>query len=263
MSWNKLAFFLTLPCLIFAQRVQNPSAPKILEEGIFSSCQSRVSFRVNGGGDFITDSRMLQYKGGSGRVDAYRIYSGFASFLCNCFQFLDLFAEAGTSHMQADWRVSILGLTNHIVATSNRGLFLKGGGYLLLYEWEDTTLGFGGSYGRGKAAIHTLSIDGKKKNTTKAKWDLHFWQVNIGISHKIDFLIPYLGAKYSRNRSEIETPYITGIAKDGSSKNHFKNRDKVGLYLGCTITQGKIGWLQIEGRLFDEEAVSISGEVLF
>ena len=73
-------------------------------------------------------------------------------------------------------------------------------------------------------------------------------------------LIPYLGAKYSQARVLLGT-FGVPIAGNGSGNLHMKNRTPVGLFLGCTLTTGSYFFLNVEGRLFDEEAIAISAEL--
>ena len=49
-------------------------------------------------------------------------------------------------------------------------------------------------------------------------------------------------------------------SKDGV---HFENRTPVGIVIGCSISNGKYFMLNIEGRLIDEDAVTISGDLRF
>jgi len=260
-------FFLFLasvaPSIIYSLPVGNPSSPKIFETGIFSGNKSTVSLRFGMIGDFISDSRMKQYKEGEGIVDQFQFYAGYPSFTLNLYEALDLYSYVGTSRYEAEWRVASPGLLSHIKARSNSGLAVSGGFNLLLYEWPKTFIGMGGCYTKIRLKVDSLKINTENQNQADSKWQGKTWQMNLGLAHIIDFFIPYIGIKYSRFKSFIETPYTLGIAADGSFRNDFKNRNRIGLYLGCSITLRTFFQVQVEGRLFDEEAADLSAEIRF
>ncbi len=243
--------------------VGNPSYPKLLQRGFFTNCFN--SFIVTSGvqGDFVADKRMKQYKEGLGKVDDFEINAAFFPVSLTLYEFFTFQVKLGTAQMKANWRVSLPNLLNWVKLKSNHGFLVIPGFHMLLYEWSKTTLGIGGNYVKGDFHINSLKIDGAEVLQNKGDWGIRFWQFHLGVSHSIGFFVPYIGMKYAKSKSSLEAPGVTGLAAEGSGKNHFKNRDKLGLYLGTTITKGSYFFVQIEGRLFDEEAVSLSGEIRF
>ncbi len=260
---SRFFFFLFVLPTLYAIPAGNPSYPKLLQKGIFSECFNSFTVSTGVQGDFVTDKRMKQYKEGAGRVDDFEINAAFFPLSFILYEFFTLQLKLGTAQMKANWRVSSPNLLNWVKAKSNHGFLITPGFYLLLYEWNKTSLGIGGNYVKGNFRINSLRIDGIQVFRKGGEWDIRFWQFHLGISHGIGFFIPYLGIKYSKSKSFIKAPSVAEIAPGGSDKNHFKNRDRLGLYLGTTITKQKYFFLQIEGRLFDEEAVSLSGEFRF
>jgi hypothetical protein len=86
--------------------------------------------------------------------------------------------------------------------------------------------------------------------------------VDLALSYRIEIFSPYIGLKYSDVRAKIGQ-FQTTIANNGSGSNVFNNRYPVGVFIGCSLTTGKYFMLNLEGRLVDEEAVTISGDVRF
>jgi hypothetical protein len=90
----------------------------------------------------------------------------------------------------------------------------------------------------------------------------HEWQIDLDIAYHIDLLTPYIGAKYKNAMTEISNAQ-TAIAPDGSRTAHFSARTPVGLVLGCSLSTGKYFMLNLEARLIDEEAVTVSADIRF
>ena len=88
------------------------------------------------------------------------------------------------------------------------------------------------------------------------------WQVDADMSYRIDIFTPYIGVKYSNVRSGVGI-LSTAISNSGLGVNFFENRSPVGVFIGCSLSSGKHFMLNIEGRLIDEEAVTISGDFRF
>jgi len=68
--------------------------------------------------------------------------------------------------------------------------------------------------------------------------------------------------KYSSVRAKAGN-FQTTISVNGTGSNQFTNHTPVGVFIGCSLTTGRYFMLNVEGRLVDEEAVTISGDVRF
>ena len=53
------------------------------------------------------------------------------------------------------------------------------------------------------------------------------------------------------------------ISSTLAGSNSFENCHKVGVYVGCAISNGRYFMLNLEGRLVDEEAITVSGDFRF
>ena len=107
-----------------------------------------------------------------------------------------------------------------------------------------------------------MTIDGivQHANGTELHWRV--WQIDMDMSYKIDIFTPYIGIKYSNVRSGVGF-FPISISNSGLGINYFENRTPVGVFIGCSLSSGKYFMLNIEGRLIDEEAVTISGDFRF
>lgn len=263
---KSFAFFILL-CLPFAVRgapVGNTAAPEIIQQGFFSPRASSMSLRLGYEADFVTDARLGQYDQSSGRVDSYTQDTNSGLVTWNFVERLDLFGVFGKSKTEADWRFTNLANDQvHRIKLKTKGAFLwAAGARAILYEWNDLFLGMGGRYSASEYAISRVSNDGIAASPEGASLRWRQWQINLDISYKIQIFTPYIGTKYESVISKLRG-FSTEISANGTGSNTFKNRSPVGLYLGCTLSNGKFFALNIEGRLIDEEAVTVVADFRF
>ncbi len=249
---------------LHAAPVGNTSAPDIIQEGLFIPCDSWINFRVGYEGDFVADGRMKQFNQGFGRVDSYEQTTNSATVTLNILDRADVYGVFGSSLAKANWRVgNISDGTVHQLDLESKYSFLWGvGARAIVYEWCNTSVGLGGRYSSSHYEPVWLTRDGIVTAVSSSSFRWREWQVNLDVSYKIDLFTPYIGIKYSNARTHLNR-FSVAVAADGSTSNAFKNRIPVGLYLGCALSSGKYFMINLEGRLIDEEAVTISGDVRF
>ena len=252
----KIALLILLCTMLHAAPVGNPAAPALIQKGLFTSSHSWGSLRLGYEGDFVSDGRLGQFNQGVGRVDCYEqdTNSGTATF--NLLDRLDLYGVFGSSCTKANWRFEDTAaetITRLNLATQNS--FLWGAGArIILYEWGHAFLGFGGRYSASDYPLEWFTSNGAEQALEGALLHWRQWQINCDFAYKIELLTPYIGVKYSNERVDLQHFFFS---------SSFENRIPVGLYLGCTLSNGQYFMLNLEGRLIDEEAVSISGDFRF
>ncbi|HSX26599.1 MAG TPA: hypothetical protein VLE89_06300 [Chlamydiales bacterium] len=248
---------------LYAAPVGNPSAPGLIEEGFFIPCDSWVDIRFGYEGDFISDARLKQYDEGHGRVDRYRQDTNAGTATFNIVDRFDIYGVLGSSRSCADWRFTdSVGDVHQIEIETHYDFLWGAGARAILFEWGAVNLGIGGRYEHCCFRPSWLTSDGVNKSTSGSNFHWHEWQVDLDISYQIDLLTPYIGLKYSNDKVEV-TGFSIPIASNESGTNHFKNRTPVGVFIGCSLSTGEYFMLNVEGRLIDEEAVTISGDVRF
>ena len=251
-----------VPIAVSAAPVGNPSAPALIQKGIFASSDTWIDARTGYEGDFVADGRMDQL--GGARVDSYEQDTNSGTFTLNFLGRLDLYGVFGSSKAEANWRFeNSAAQTITRIETQTKSHFLWAvGSRALLYEWGNVSLGVGGRYSFCNYTPSWLTANGIDQSVTGADFLWKEWQVNLDLSYKIDFLIPYVGVKYSYAEAKLKgfpTPISAGLA----GENSFKTRVPVGVYVGCTLSNGSYFMLNLEGRLVDEEAVTVSGDFRF
>lgn len=249
---------------LWATPVGNTSAPALIEEGLFASSENWVSFRSGYEGDFVADGRMKQYDQGTGRIDTYQQHTNSGTVTMNFHNRLDIYGVFGSSKTKADWRFEngAAGTTTRIKVETKHNLLWGIGSRAILCEWWNASLGLGGRYSSCHYRSASLTSNGASQPTAGSHFKWKEWQINLDISYKIHFFTPYIGTKYSHARTSL-TGFAVPISSSLARSNSFKNRDPVGLYLGCTISNGKYFMLNLEGRLIDEEAVTVSCDFRF
>ena len=243
--------------------VGNTAAPQLIEEGFFISRDSWIDVRIGYEGDFVGNARMKQYQQGSGRVDTFQQYTNSGTATLNILDRLDLFGSFGSSRICADWRFTdesglearaqMETLYHYIWAVGARGI---------LFEWGNVALGLGGRYGYCNYKPSLLTINAVPVSTSGSHCHWRGWQFDLDVSYKIDLFTPYVGLKYSSTEAHIG-PFSNSVSISGADTNHFENKTPVGLFLGCSLSTGKYFMLNVEGRLIDEDAVTISGDLRF
>lgn len=254
-------------CLFFANAllaapVGNPSAPEWIEKGFFIPEDGWGSVRIGYEGDFVSDAKLEQYSEGYGRVDSYEQETNSGTVTCNLWNRLDLFAVLGSSRANADWRFVDPAQNVYRVELETNYDFLWGVGVRgILYEDEEICLDMGGRFEQSSCEPSWLASNGVPQPVAHSMLYWREWQIDLDLSYQIDIFAPYIGVKYSNVRVELSNFSEPISAKGGS--DHFKNRIPLGIFIGCGLSSSKYFLLNIEGRLIDETAVTVSGDIRF
>ncbi len=253
---------MSLSSIIYAAPVGNTSAPQLIEDGFFISRDSWIDVRAGYEGDFVTNGRMEQ-ENNCKRVDSYKQNTNSGTITLNFLDRIDVYGVFGSSNTKADWRFTDMDDSIHRIEIQTDNDFLWAvGARGIFFEWGNTCLGLGGRYSSAQYSPEWLTSDGVNVDVSGGHLRWNEWQINLDISYKIDLFTPYIGAKYSSARTNL-THFSTAISSNGSGNNHFKNDNPVGLVLGCALSNGKYFMLNLEARLIDEEAITVSGDIRF
>lgn len=248
--------------LLNAAPVGNPASPQLINQGFFIPCDQWFSIRVGYEGDFVSDARLNQKTGGSGRVDNYTQNTNSGTATLSVVDRLDVYGVFGSSRMEADWRFSSGGTINRAQIQSKYRFLWAVGARGILYEWGCAVLGVGGRYSYTTPKPSWMAINGTPVSITDGKVHWREWQVDLDLAYKIELFTPYVGIKYSNALAKL-SGFPEAIANNGSHSLHMRNRSPVGIVVGCTLSTGKYFMFNVEGRLIDEEAATVSGDLRF
>ncbi len=245
-----------------AAPVGNTAAPELIQEGFVIPSDCWIDFRIGYEGDFVGDGRMKQTQEGSGRVDTFQQYTNSAIGTLNFLDRLDLFGAFGSSRVCTDWRFNSDATITRIQLETLYHYLWGLGGRGILIEWGKAAFGLGGRYSRCNYKPSWLTTNGAPVSVAGTHLCWKEWQADLDLSYHIDLFTPYFGFKYSQSQAKLGVMPIP-IAGNGSGSDHFENRTSVGIFIGCSISNCKYFMLNIEGRLLDEDAVTISGDLRF
>lgn len=119
-------------------------------------------------------------------------------------------------------------------------------------------IGVDGKYQRFKADIDKFVQDSTSQTFSNDEVTSQEWQLALGVSYQYDKFVPYMGGKYSDVEIEEE------VTISNTEYTQKLNSDKiVGVFVGCDFIFSDNVKLNVEGRLIDETAVSLSGTIMF
>lgn len=260
---RSVTLFLLCASSLFAAPVGNPAAPEWIEKGFFIPEDWWGSVRIGYEGDFVSDAKLEQYADGYGRVDCYEQETNSGTLTFNIMNRLDLFGVFGSSRVNSDWRFVDAAQNVHRIELETNYDFLWGLGLRgILYEEEEICLTMGGRYEQSFAEASWLTSDGVPQPLGQGNLHWREWQIDLDVSYQIDIFNPYIGVKYSHARVLLEG-FPESISEKGIGSNQFKNRVPIGIFIGCGLSSSKYFMLNIEGRLIDETAITVSGDIRF
>lgn len=146
---------------------------------------------------------------------------------------------------------------------SDTGFMWGVGAAIPLYNSEDG-FGFGitGQYRAANLDLSKATVGGVSASIPDSEVDYSEWLVAVGTSYTFDLsenmpLTGYLGVKYSDTTLEDAVVAGSSIAGDVNSD------DNVGVFVGLEFDATENFSFGVEGRLIDEEALSIQGQLHF
>lgn len=265
MQVNKWMAFVSFAALaLHGAPVGNTAAPETIHQGFVFPCNSWIDFRLGYEGDFVSDGRMKQVDPGDARVDCYEQYTNSGTATINILDRMDLYGIFGASKTEANWRFETpeAETITRICLKTDQNFLWAFGSRVILFEWGNLFLGTGGRYSAADYVPSSLASNGVEEpvETGLLKW--RQWQINFDLSYKIKIFTPYIGTKYSYEKAELNG-FSVPISANPNGTATFENRLPVGMYLGCTISNEKYFMFNIEGRLIDEEAITLSADFRF
>jgi len=247
----------------FASPQGNSAEPRVLRGGFFIPSKCWVNIRGGYEGDFVFDAQMQQDQEGSGPVDQYSQTTNAGIATINLLERLDLYGVFGSSRVSAQWRFIDMAQRVRNAQMETQHHFCWGVGMrAILIQQGKWSLGLGGRYSASHNRVSWLTIDGTSAPTNSARFRWREWEANLGVAYHIDLFTPYIAVNYL-DKKAILNRLSFFVADQGAEKDHFSNRRPVGINLGCALSTGKYFFLNVEARVINEEAATVSGEFRF
>lgn len=237
----------------YATSVGNLAEPKMFEEGTFMPENEFVSLRAGYQGDFVFDRKLKD-------LDDTEINTNAGTLTLNINKKIDVYGIFGATDGTLE---ETYGSTKVKYETDTSFSWAVGAKAILL-EHKDTIVGLDGRYFNAEPDLDKVIVDGvsydiPSTSITEAKVEYNEFQIALGIAQNISMFIPYGGIKYSRAKGKA----IATISGTKYESEDAKNKDNVGVFIGCSVLPLKNVSLNVEGRFVDEEALMVSGQIRF
>jgi hypothetical protein len=235
----------------------NPVEPAAIEQGLFLEEDNLFSAKAGYQGTYVFDRKLRAYDGAKGRIDQCQLLFNQAVVTVNVFDRIEVYGTIGSMNAFLSHRPHV-DMRRREYQTSDHPTWGVGARGLLM-NWGNTSLGVNGSYQWGRPHVKWIAVDGVSQ-TTAAVLKYREWQVGIGVAHQVDVFIPYISLVYSHVHARMEHLRASVLPR---SSFDMRNRDHFGMALGCTLTTERVFDLTVEGRVFDEQAVTLAGNLKF
>lgn len=268
---------------VYALPVGNPADPLLLTNGIFwDSCwdddyydpcdpcgfEWDMSLRIGYYGDFVFDRKMELDGFGDGNIERFELYTNAGLVVLNFWERLDIYATFGSTNFDIHTRSGLFGLPD-VLGSFTRietdGAFSWSvGARAVLWNWGCTTLGLDARYFRARPDIKSIVYQGAiTANPDDLELHYHEWQVDLGLSHRINMLVPYIAVKWSKADVDIDGNLVIPILEATFLGRDLENRRQWGYAIGVSLIDCDIMSLNVEGRFRDESAVAVNAQIRF
>lgn len=252
--------------------IGNPSGASLLYSGLFwneccdDPCCCIFNFRFGFYGDYVFN-RHLRAKNDmipfGKEVNRSKIDTNAGYLILGLWDLVDLFATIGMSRWEID-ATHIL-VPSRLVIETDSHISWSFGTRATLWQQGCTILGIEAQYFAWKPNVlrfgfPDLDLDFYPSGLT---FNYQEWQVGMGISRRIGFLIPYVAVKYSNCFAKFRIDTALFDPFDFYSPTRFKSDQHWGYAIGVTLVDVNRMDVTAEARFGNEKAIHINGQIRF
>ena len=227
-----------------------------------------ISFRFGFYGDYVFNRHLeIDQNNFDDKIDQASLFTNAGYVALNVWDGLDFFATFGTSTFTVEGNTQAFGkLGNGRLRIEMSPEFSWSFGVrATIWEWGCTSAGVEGQYFCTKPHVRQVT-ENCETSIYPNSWVrclYEEWQVGVGISHKINQFVPYLGVKCSHARIDFGDAELDfGIWKPAVLYDLESGKDW-GFAVGLTYLSCGWGTVTVEGRFADEKAVYVNGQLRF
>lgn len=271
--------------VVCALPMGNPADASLLCDGLFreghcadpcdpclSWCEG-MSFRLGFYGDYVFEKHMEADIKAHPDIEHMTLMTNASYFAVNFWDRFDFFATLGASKMTVQAVGSTfsgaVGVFDSLVnLETNTNFSWSLGARAMIWECGSTLFGLEGQYFRNCSPIHRICVSedlcvfpDKDLEATYAAW-----QVGIGLAHRIHFLVPYAGIKWSGASASFGKALVDFNPPTPGSTivlNNIQNKHYFGYAVGISLVDCEKMALVVEGRWLDETALYVGGHLRF
>ncbi len=240
----------------------NPSLPMMPERGLFFSKEAWITLKTGYEWDDLFDRKLIleEHRPHLKRqAKKYEAMGNFGVLTLGCNDRVELYGVLGSVKANLDYHPYSNDRLK--IETDCHFAWMVGGRAILAY-WGDVQLGVDAKFFQFNPEIDHLKRNGQSLDSKNASYNYQEWQVGFGVSYRIKFFAPYGGLKYSNVRAKFHHLEALGSV---FPEGHFtmKNQYPIGIFLGCGFSPERAFNINFEARLFDETAVTLSGDLRY
>ena len=263
----------------FALPVGNPSDASLLCDGVIweghcgdpcdpclTMCDS-WSIRVGFYGDYVFNRHLEVDKDNNNNdhdIEHTEIYTNAGMIALNMWDRFDIFATLGASTLYIDTNASAFWGTpgNRFELETETDFSWSIGARATIWECGCTSFGIEGQYFYTKPDIKRITTAATSSAYIDDQFDAKYreWQIGIGVSHRINLLVPYVAVKWAGAKLDLDDAVTTSPTTtlwDAESKKVW------GFAVGVSLVDCEKVSLTVEGRFGDEKAVHVNGQIRF
>jgi major outer membrane protein len=260
----------------YALPVGNPSEASLLRDGLIwegycgdpcDPCTNWCdawSLRIGFYGDYVFNKH-LEVDSDGPDIEDTEIFTNAGYIALNFFDRFDIFTSLGATNILIDANASVFTPLDgpRLVLETETHFSWSLGARATVWECGCTAIGIEGQYFSVQPDITRITTGSTLSVYTDDVLSVryHEWQVGLGISHRINMLVPYAAVKWSRAHMDFvneEEIIDSAIFLDNlNSKNHW------GYAVGVSLVDSEKALVTVEGRWGDEKAIYVNGQVRF
>jgi len=266
----------TLACgAVYALPVGNPSDASLLSDGFVQEgfcgdpcdpCLSWCdawSFRVGFYGDYVFN-RHLETDADR-HIERFNLNTNAGLLVLNVWDRVDVFATLGASNFALSTNASAFNpaLAGVVVDLESETEFSWSvGGRATLWEFGCTSLGIEGQYFAFRPDVTRVTIEDTFSNYPDSDTSYREWQVGLGISHRINILVPYVAVKWSHQNLSFKGATVT-VGGTPVPLNNLTNDKCWGYAVGVSLVDCEKMSVTAEARFADEKAFHVNAQLRF
>lgn len=282
---------------LWALPVGNPAEASLLREGVFWKGNEQVGFwdfwcnpcknwcnafhfRLGFYGDYVYGHSFERQGNGiinnvPKDIEHTQIETNAALFVINFFNCFDFFATLGASNLNMQTNaITFDGETlrgDRLDIESVTELSWSVGGRWTVWRCGCTTIGIEGQYFQFSPDVKRIQVAELAAiypDTAGIDFEYSEWQLGIGITHRIGYLLPYAALKWSGSKFDAHDAVVTWVGDPSSTQytinlHDLESKKVWGYALGVTLIGCQQAGVTAEARFGDEKALHVNGQFRF
>lgn len=255
------SLFFLVPLWVWALPGCNPSSPLIPEEGFIMSKEAFLTLEAGYLGDWVFERELELRENEQGIRDQFdnfkrQTQSGFIGL--NFADRVEFFSLLGVSNLKFSQLPS---KTTKIDYNSDFQFYYGFFAEALLAYWGKVDMSLASSYGYYKGSFDHVEVNGASIHPNASHYKYQEWNVSLAFSYKMDIFTPYLGFSYAHLQLKLKG--LNTLPLSELNALTINNKRPVGLFGGFSIEPFKAVSLNLEARVIDEIALTLSLKVRF